>query len=1175
MLRSLSDKLDAYGRRTIAEDDAMGVAYAADLAKAAAAAERQTRLVDTINARENALAEAADHRIRTVREQTGLVLENPFSGGYLIDANRRVDDARARGETIDNRSAAVQEQQRAIFTEKIDEAAQNFPDKAPALSFGQSLEDQARAISAGAAYDGEHAPGGVGPFLASIAGGLWGSRRDPLFVGSLFIGPGLSAARSALGAIGMGALKQGLFNAGLQAAAQPAVQDWRRAIGEKSGVVPALENVGLAFLFGAIPGAAIEGARVLTGAHKAAIGRLADGTANPGDAALAAQGLGVKLDDETARSIRTGEADQAHAVAAAADRPADVPPQQHDEIVAQAIRHAEDPAVNPPPDLPTAAPPRAADQAAVVDETIAARLGDRHTIDGKPVTFARFDPAQLTTDAAAFQYKGGGDAAGVTDRLKNVSTYDPLASGKTLVFERRDGSQVIADGHQRLGLAKRLGADDASIKLDGFLFRERDGWTAEDVRAMAAKKNMQEGSGDALDAARILRDRPDLLDGSMPLSSPMMKNAIALSRLSDEAFGMAINGVVPPNYAAAVGAMVPDRLQHGSVVADLARLAPETEREARLLIGEIMASGFRAEEQINLFGAAEATRSLMGERVKVLDAALVGLSRDKKLFGTLAAKADAIEAAGNQLAREGNDARARDAAQLQDMLTRLARRTGPVSDALNRAAAQMADGMKPGKAADGFLEDVRALLDRDGLAGLLADPELKPRLTVEPGTPDALAAAETANTERQDGPDLFGGTGRTAEPASTKTSPEPSVARETAIQDQGRQAVFEDVASQLRAAGIQADQIDANAAVFAARYATRAQRLGEASAWEAYVADGLTIRRGETGTAKGVGVFQQSDWTPRIVSSKEMQLAVLRNEWQRHGPDLDYEDVLAGRSGDKLWRDEVNAWNEAHGTSIDPDPNATYKFGSYPDFEKHFEAKHLDGKKAPFPGVKKANDYFEFNGNIEHTAYLRGQEPTDYQQAAGAAAARGKITVFRDNSAIIDLFARADQSTFMHEAGHLWLGELVRDAEKAPALARDLDAVLQWFGIDDAGKIELKHHEQWARGFEEYLREGKAPSSALARAFDAFKSWLTTIYRSLSDLGPDRAPLSDDVRGVMDRLLASDAEISARKPATLFEALAVSERPDGRDTRFISRDAALAEADKSAEHADLVASCKG
>ncbi|WP_163616728.1 DUF1015 domain-containing protein, partial [Klebsiella pneumoniae] len=70
-------------------------------------------------------------------------------------------------------------------------------------------------------------------------------------------------------------------------------------------------------------------------------------------------------------------------------------------------------------------------------------------------------------------YKGGGDIEGVTDRLRSVSQWDPLASGKVLVFEATDGTRYVADGHQRLGLAKRLAAEnpEARVNLDGFLMR--------------------------------------------------------------------------------------------------------------------------------------------------------------------------------------------------------------------------------------------------------------------------------------------------------------------------------------------------------------------------------------------------------------------------------------------------------------------------------------------------------------------------------------------------------------------------------------------------------------------------------------------------------------------------------------------------------------------------------
>jgi hypothetical protein len=1046
------------------------------------AAERQTRLVDTINARDNALAEAADHRIRIVREQTGIELENPFRGGYELDARERLGVPLTGADPI--ALSRLPAAQRDIFNEKVDEAAQNHPDKARALTFGQSLEEQAQAIAQSAAYDGEHAMGGVPGFFAAVAGGLWGSRRDPLFLGSLFAGPGVvTTARTALSQIGLGAIRQGLFNAGLQALAQPTVQDWRREIGERNGVVPAIENVGMAFVFGAIPGAAIEGVRVVNAGGRAAISRIMDGTATPEDVRTAADALGVRIDDATMREIRTAGADAANDAAGIGEPPPGVAAAQHAEISAQAVRHAEDPASNPPPEIPAFAPARPASQARVIDETLPARPGDFETVDGKPVTFERFDPQALTTDAAAFQYKGGGDAAGVTDRLRHVTRWDPLASGKTLVFERSDGIRVIADGHQRLGLAKRLGEGDAGVKLDGFLFRERDGWTPEDVRALAAKKNMQEGSGDAIDAARVLRDRPDLLDGSLPITSPMMKSAIALARLSDEAFGMAVNGVVPPNYAAAVGSMVPDRLQHAGVLADLVRFAPETEREARLLIGEILSAGFRAEEQISLFGAAPAARSLMGERVKVLDAAMVGLSRDKRLFGTLADQADAIEAAGNQLARDSNDARARDAARLQDMLTRLARRTGPVSDALNRAAAQMAEGARAGKAAETFLDDVRALLDRDGLNGLLASPELKPAAIVEPGTPDSLAVAETASASRME-----------------TASPRPSLSQEAAI------GASLDFLSGQR--GVTVEQLHGRAAALQARIASTGREAADAS-----------------------GAL--------FVNPGQKKFETLTDKITRKG-----------------YRDAGQITDAARGGLIVDTPEQAE--AAIAALGRHFEL--LD------EGWKVNRE-----GYVDRKVLVRGADGTIGEiQIIPAPMYEAK------NGGGQKLYT---QSRSMPE-GAARAAIDARQREIYSAASARLDAA--WSGIlemssgPNIGSNARRHDASgmtaavWATSSSSTLDQ---PSP---RASTANAARVPPVSGSESSTAGRKSQLQN-VSSINPNLGASReaGKLAGNGEPGLFESIAVASREDGRDVRFLSREAALAEADKPIGHADLVANCKG
>lgn len=156
----------------------------------------------------------------------------------------------------------------------------------------------------------------------------------------------------------------------------------------------------------------------------------------------------------------------------------------------------------------------------------------------------------------------------------------------------------------------------------------------------------------------------------------------------------------------------------------------------------------------------------------------------------------------------------------------------------------------------------------------------------------------------------------------------------------------------------------------------------------------------------------------------------------------------------------------------------------------------------------------------------------------GGAAPRGQIQIGPDRAMQISLFKGADLSTFLHESGHFFL-EVYRDVataeDAAPQLRSDLDALLKWFGVESADQIGVDQHEQFARGFEAYLGEGKAPTPELQSVFSQFKQWILGIYRSLQNLDVE---LTDEVRGVFDRMLASQEEIEAAQARVGFEPIA-------------------------------------
>lgn len=168
---------------------------------------------------------------------------------------------------------------------------------------------------------------------------------------------------------------------------------------------------------------------------------------------------------------------------------------------------------------------------------------------------------------------------------------------------------------------------------------------------------------------------------------------------------------------------------------------------------------------------------------------------------------------------------------------------------------------------------------------------------------------------------------------------------------------------------------------------------------------------------------------------------------------------------------------------------------------------------------------------------------------------------YNSETGAIHLFDGADQSSFVHEAAHMYLTEISKMAtdEAAPkGLLEDWNTIQEWAAykpedikdyegtarekefksyakdIENARKSgdivairaaeERWMQERFARGFERYIAEGKAPTQALQSAFRKFKSWLVSIYRDLTNLGKEPP---EEVKRVMDRMLATNDEIEA------------------------------------------------
>ena len=114
--------------------------------------------------------------------------------------------------------------------------------------------------------------------------------------------------------------------------------------------------------------------------------------------------------------------------------------------------------------------------------------------------------------------------------------------------------------------------------------------------------------------------------------------------------------------------------------------------------------------------------------------------------------------------------------------------------------------------------------------------------------------------------------------------------------------------------------------------------------------------------------------------------------------------------------------------------------------------------------------------------------------------------------ALIYVTENSDFSTYVHEMAHVFRkgmdGDLLTEAETA-------------FGVQE-GNWTRENEEKFAVGFEEYLREGKAPTEGLTSLFKKMAEFLQKIYNALAN----RVEVSPEIRRVYDQLLAGDGPLS-------------------------------------------------
>lgn len=171
--------------------------------------------------------------------------------------------------------------------------------------------------------------------------------------------------------------------------------------------------------------------------------------------------------------------------------------------------------------------------------------------------------------------------------------------------------------------------------------------------------------------------------------------------------------------------------------------------------------------------------------------------------------------------------------------------------------------------------------------------------------------------------------------------------------------------------------------------------------------------------------------------------------------------------------------------------------------------------------------------------------------------------------------ADSDRSTLAHESFHVLsrvFGEVAMREDAPAALRADYEGFLKAIGYashaERAASADAKREEKATHLWEAFLAEGKAPSQELLPAFARFRAWMKRIYQGVKGVADqyrqtygEELALSDDVRGIFQRLLAGDAAVADASKAVEAEAPKVHLTPEEQAESDRLRALARAEAE--------------
>lgn len=325
-------------------------------------------------------------------------------------------------------------------------------------------------------------------------------------------------------------------------------------------------------------------------------------------------------------------------------------------------------------------------------------------------------PDDIEVDAERFQYKLGASAKGEVGSLSGVQKWDPNLAGVISVWrDPANGVTYVVNGHNRLALAKRLGAKEVTV-------RYLDAKDAREARAIGAMQNIAEGQGKETDAAKFFRDSgittmEEVQKRGLPLNSGKAARGLALAQLPDEMFQDVIQGKLKVRRAAVIGGSGLDQDKQREVYKMLKARPSMTDETLQEYVEHLAVSLRQTQTEMTLFGTSQKSVDTGLARAELSNGLKKALGREARLLGAVSKNSAAVELleqrGGNVINVEQSQQEAQEASSVLRVFNQLKNLSGPVKTALDRAAVRLTAGESRSKVQRELREQVIEAMEEE------------------------------------------------------------------------------------------------------------------------------------------------------------------------------------------------------------------------------------------------------------------------------------------------------------------------------------------------------------------------------------------------------------------------------------------------------------------------------